>query len=347
MAAGVMLYHYTTWSEIPLSSFSASVITKLGLYGVEVFFVISGFSLAYIYRGTRFDDLHNVCAFFTRRFFRIAPLFFVCALAMLALKVVLVDRLDATHAALDPIRIMLNFTFLFGIVDPAASLVVAGWSIGLEMVFYAVFPLLMLLFARPWCIPFITVLCFAIATLFERSLLDPSISLSSQWSRYVMAPNHLIFFVTGMALAWSGLAVPAALPRWLAGVTIVIASAALVIPFAHPSEIDLVTGAARVWLSVSCCVLVFCVAKYVAGPGRLRRWAVHLGDISYSVYLLHFFVYHGVTEIVLRLGLRVPTLGLLVISIAGTLVAAHCSYRVLETPLMQFAKRLTPISRMA
>lgn len=70
-----------------------------------------------------------------RRFLRIAPLFYVMVVAWI------VFRGDMPSVK----KLILNVTFLFGFdKGQFASLVPAGWSIGVEMIFYALLPVLFL-----------------------------------------------------------------------------------------------------------------------------------------------------------------------------------------------------------
>ncbi|MCB0760440.1 MAG: acyltransferase family protein, partial [Flavobacteriales bacterium] len=46
-AFGIMIYHYLTWT---LGKFSADdFLGRLGVYGVSVFYVLSGLTLYYVY----------------------------------------------------------------------------------------------------------------------------------------------------------------------------------------------------------------------------------------------------------------------------------------------------------
>ncbi len=47
MAIAIMFYHLTSWHITPLDS--SSVLGRLGIYGVSVFFILSGLSMAVVY----------------------------------------------------------------------------------------------------------------------------------------------------------------------------------------------------------------------------------------------------------------------------------------------------------
>jgi peptidoglycan/LPS O-acetylase OafA/YrhL len=111
--------------------------THLG-FGVPLFFVVSGFSLAYGYFG-RLHSEQELSTYFVRRFARIAPLFY----AVLVFQLFNVWLEDGV--TFSPIDIGLNALFVFNLVPHLAEgIVPASWTIGVEMLFYAVFPLSLL-----------------------------------------------------------------------------------------------------------------------------------------------------------------------------------------------------------
>jgi peptidoglycan/LPS O-acetylase OafA/YrhL len=106
--------------------------------GVPLFFILSAFSMSVAYSGG-LSTKASLANYGMRRLFRIAPLFYL----LLALWIAYFRYLGSPAKA--PEEIYLNLLFVFSLF-PAyqSSIVPAGWSIGVEMVFYAVFPLLIL-----------------------------------------------------------------------------------------------------------------------------------------------------------------------------------------------------------
>lgn len=104
---------------------------------VQLFFALSAFSLAYTYIG-KLGTWPEIGSYAIRRYLRIAPLFYFVMCIVLALSVA------RGHApSLDVV--LLNVSFLFGFSPTRfGSLVGSGWSIGVEMQFYVLFPILML-----------------------------------------------------------------------------------------------------------------------------------------------------------------------------------------------------------
>ncbi|HEY3799975.1 MAG TPA: acyltransferase [Caulobacteraceae bacterium] len=112
--------------------------------GVPLFFAVSAFSLAYGY-SARLSTWRDVRRFYVRRFFRIAPLFYAMLLFGLASDHMLL------WWALHGVRLPLNLLFLFNLspID-VDGLVLASWTIGVEMLFYALLPALLPLVRHVW-----------------------------------------------------------------------------------------------------------------------------------------------------------------------------------------------------
>lgn len=97
--------------------------------GVHLFFVLSAFSLAWANPGAA----QAPGPYLVKRLFRIGPLFWIMQLYFIWL----IGWPSPTQAVLD-------LTFLFNLVPGKhASHVMAGWTIGAEMIFYALLPLLL------------------------------------------------------------------------------------------------------------------------------------------------------------------------------------------------------------
>jgi exopolysaccharide production protein ExoZ len=119
-----------------------------GERGVQLFFIVSGYTMMLTF-GDKVDPA-AIRSFYLRRAFRIVPLFWAAILFYLLITKGEGFRFWAPDgiAAGDVVR-----TFLFlqwSSVTAFNSVVPGGWSIGVEMQFYLLFPLLILLFRRPY-----------------------------------------------------------------------------------------------------------------------------------------------------------------------------------------------------
>lgn len=133
----VLLYHLTLGPNppLPVPEWGGWFI-RVGGTGVSLFFVASAFTLCGSMR-SRSGDPGALREYAIRRFFRIAPLFYAwVVLSWLRDAVVL----GVVHPWW---RVLLHTTFTFNFVPgEEAAFVWAGWTLGVETVFYLLFPTL-------------------------------------------------------------------------------------------------------------------------------------------------------------------------------------------------------------
>jgi peptidoglycan/LPS O-acetylase OafA/YrhL len=325
LALSIMLYHLTTWDVTPLSA--DSLLGRLGVYGVSMFFVLSGLSIAVAYHHSM-GTAGGIRRFAVRRIFRIWPLMW---LAVLTLTTILAARGDAPSWRL----IALNLTTLFGFVKPTAYLNAGAWSIGNEMVYYALTPLIFAAYNRSVRLGNGALLAtIVVAAVFAFHWLRADATLALQWPSYINPFNNLVLYTAGVALFYNATG-----PAWSNGrVLAAMALATGVLGF-YPAIGDqalIVTGVNRVVFCTACVLLVLSFYKSnLPLPRVLAMPLTQLGLATYGVYLLHPLVRE-----LCRLAL--PTAGAAVTlpsTIAATLLLAWVVYHHFELPMMQLGKR--------
>lgn len=125
----------------------AAVLARMGQYGVQLFFVISAVTIFMTLDAdrARYEAASHVTArFYIKRFFRIAPLYYVAILAYGVMSWYTYN-FQADHASIlgphDLSDVVLNLLFVHAVSASAINNVVpGGWSIGVEMLFYAIAP---------------------------------------------------------------------------------------------------------------------------------------------------------------------------------------------------------------
>ena len=189
-------------------------VVSWGQLAVDLFIMLSGFLMAWHYvlrkSAEPFESRSTWWHFWVKRFFRIAPLYYFLLLCAMVLGPeigayrgvvgsvwphTLTDESRYIDTSLD--NLVAHASFVFGMI-PYYSFRTAlpDWSIGLEMQFYAVFPLLMLACAR-WG--------FALVGLFVSVVSALAIWLWPEFfSGFVMPsflPMKIYMFFIGMWLA--------------------------------------------------------------------------------------------------------------------------------------------------
>lgn len=142
----VMLVH--TSQAIDGISESVSYIDRYGQMGVQLFFVASAYTLCFS-STKRAEEKKPLISFFIRRFFRIAPLYYLAIIwyFLLESNTHILALIKMPYSLYDFQTIGANILFIHGFVISANNNIVpGGWSIGTEMAFYLLFPILFKIF---------------------------------------------------------------------------------------------------------------------------------------------------------------------------------------------------------
>lgn len=334
-AIAVSIYHLLFWQDV----------TKLyvfGTYGVYLFFVLSGASLAYTYAGRIAGGSFSFGGFLWVRYLRLAPLYLALMLVVLPWKLVkdgATADLLAMYAS--------NATFLFGFFNPSThAVLVGGWSLGIEAIFYLLFPLLMLSFRSRWLAWATFLVLLALQTGWVYATIGAG-AREPQWAAYHQVPAFAAYFMGGCMV---GVAHRRKLfgdfRSGALGVLAIVAGFALMLAVNPANSGEELVGWRGALLTVLCFALVHAASRL-----RLKRnlsgAAQHLGDATYGLYLLHPVIFFGLVFVVLpRLGLMSPEhwplaarLGLAVSVLLAAFFMAIASERFLERPLRDWSKR--------
>ncbi|MDB5522535.1 MAG: acyltransferase [Rhizobium sp.] len=275
---------------------------------VELFIIISGFLMAFHYqlREARepWTDPNTWKVFWIRRFFRIAPLYYICLAAALwfgpdlwaarleaasVMRGAMAETLTYSGRYLDQsiTNILLHVSFLFGMTSTHNfRTALPDWSIGLEMQFYALFPFLMLIVMRfGWVIGMTILVAFAWVA---GAWLDRNGFVIGAYSILAMK-FHL--FAAGMLIAMSIRA--EGKMKWL---LLIAACAVIFVPLGGGRSA--MHRAIKIMVVLGFFALIYkdmlpALARRAVGAldalfsNRASRW---IGDLSYGAYLIHLLV---------------------------------------------------------
>jgi peptidoglycan/LPS O-acetylase OafA/YrhL len=302
----------------------------LGMRGVQLFFVLSGFLITGILLAAGHATTsrrRTLGAFYGRRFLRIFPAYYSVLLITVLIGIPEVRHGIAWHAAyLSNVRAA-RLGFWEG---PVSHL----WSLSVEEQFYLCWPLLVL------CVPRIalpTVLAGAVLVgpLTRYALF---ISTGNVVTTLVLMPSNLdpLALGAGLALVWDRAG--AAARRYMGWIALLSGGMLWIASMHVPAAFGIALGPLATSL-----VFVWLVHGAAMGFGgltkRLLEWRplVYLGTISYGMYLYHNFVAAGIwrAQQATNVWLRLPPrgFGLVVYVSVITVLLASASWRVLERPL--------------
>ena len=248
-------------------------VTTIGLFGVDLFFVISGYVMWMTTAGSRRSPL----SFWTARIVRIVPLYWLFTTLYIAVGLLVPSALP--HAAFDPLFVAKSYLFVpavhptLGVVAPVYTL---GWTLNYEMFFYFLFGLGLFM---PWRIVRFAVLAAVFLALVTIGRWAPGGAIAVTYTDPI-----LLEFLAGIVLAmlspWLMRQITAL--GWLlilAGVAWLVAVMAADLPWTRA----LASGVPAAAIVAGALVLEPLARK---APSRL---GLLLGDASYSIYLAHPF----------------------------------------------------------
>ena len=293
----VVCWHASRYFAPYGTGWSGALFSPGGAMGVDLFFLISGFIMVVTTRGSD-GSAANAARFMIRRFARIWPLYAISTMMFLILFPWRGSQYT-TSAGLSHLVWALCFIPLQGADSVAPTFgfppLPVGWTLNYEMYFYLIFAV-SLLFGRMRWIAFATWLAVTLWAM--PRFLSPAGAASvipsdgNGFQGYLgLITNPLILqFAAGVAIGivyQSRLAVHSAFYLKLA---MFLTVSLVVFQFASHLRVD--HGISQWGLSLIPLVFVFSMASK-AGQIGVPRALVHLGDISFSLYMFHPMVQEG------------------------------------------------------
>jgi peptidoglycan/LPS O-acetylase OafA/YrhL len=268
------------------------VITDDGYLGVQLFFIMSSFTLFNSYAKRKIENERNLkTKFFIRRYFRIAPYYYLAGI------IYILYRLFAENQTINVNNVIANYTFLNGVYLPGINYIPpGGWSVGVEMLFYLFIPILfryidslrkaVLLFFVSMFISIIINQYFIDYTSYYISLIWDDVS---NWAFYQWLPYQFPVFVLGIILYFFKKNFVLSIKN---GQIILILSIVTYFLFSifnlnNVSPFYLIPNEYIYGLIFVC----FAIGVYTTSNKLiLNSFVQKLGVVSFSVYLNHFMV---------------------------------------------------------
>lgn len=282
-------------------------ICERGDLGVQLFFILSSFTLFNSYNNRKSGDEENVKKnFFLRRFFRIAPYYYLAGIMYVFY------RLFVKEGVVSVKNLISNFTFTNAIYLPAINdIPPGGWSIGVEMLFYLMIPCL---FAHINSIKkaiglflFTVVVSYVINDLYADFMMNTFSFIwdnTNPWTLYFWLPNQLPVFLLGIVLY---LIYKQKTVSFQTGQISIIVSVLLFVilaffDFSDKQHYFLIKKEYIYGLIF----LFFAIGTYVTKNKLIiNNYVQKLGVVSFSMYLNHFiilyfsgYIYSGVNKVV-------------------------------------------------
>ena len=323
-------------------------VARLGAHGVQLFFMVSAITLALSWEARSESELSPARAFYIRRFFRIAPMFWLAGLLYVGIDNFMVPWWH--NGVVDGRSIFLTALFAHGWSPGTINAVVpGGWSIADEMTFYLVFPLLMVVLTslrRAVLFFGLTVLLALAANLVPAMIFDTR-SVEVLRFIYFWLPNQLPVFAMGF-VTYRLLPMMRSASKVYGIALFCFAAAVGLFMVTVPLEFSATLSHPVIWRDlVAALGFMTLILGLSAMPISIlvNRATVFLGKVSFSSYLVQFAVIQaalmvigkieapGVLGMVLLPCLFVPLLGI------NTAIAA-VTYHVIERPFLKLGLRI-------
>jgi peptidoglycan/LPS O-acetylase OafA/YrhL len=339
-AMGVVLFHFCRWfPNLDTQRYTGAI--NNGYLAVDLFFILSGFVITHVYKERLADQLtaSGYGDFIKARIARIYPLHITMLLVFAVTAVLGRVANFALKGAFGSIPLLgerslagffANLALVQGLWARQLSWDNPAWTISLEFVAYVLFPLFFPLIwrARPAAKAIIGGVIFMVLGWLAYQTND----YLNQWNGLYAIIRCFPEFLAGI-LAYS-IYHSELMDRILAS-DLTLAAVLIVLGFL------IQTGGPDIGIIALFPVLMLTAVRNRGGLGRLLnaaplRW---LGDISYSLYLVHWYILFIAREAALRVvGITPqsvaagPALALTIAMIGVSLGFAAVTYRVIEVP---------------
>ncbi len=332
-ALWVVLFHLNV-AATPVHGRLGNVVAH-GLFGVDLFFVLSGFVLSMVYtpRLPQRFQWTAYRAFLVRRFAKIYPLHLLTLLAMIGLVLVAARlHIAATSGAENTLWTAICSALMLhslGVSDLGWN--VPSWSVSAEWFAYSLLFMPMVLLLRGIRTVYVAGIAVALLVTLGLStplLGDPWTKLDSRGALRILPEflcGYLLYRLVGLRPVRHGDFVSAA------------GGGLLLLACYLPGG--------SLWLLVPA-VMVLLAGLHAGGAVTNRlfgnRMLIDLGDASYSIYLLQTFVLIAAKQVCQRLHVPDTAAARVAIPIAVLLAAAGTGllcFRYLEEPLRQAVLR--------
>lgn len=320
-AAGIAAYHYLAWNH-------SITLHSVGTFGVYVFFVLSAVTMMIRYENDFRGAIRaeTLVAFYRNRVARLVPL--------LALVSVLSAYWAMTHGdsfTNQAARTLLTATGAMGLHLPGfLSNATGAWSLGIEAVFYVAFPIVALLVAqanaRQVALSLVVLVAFQQAALFAISDLPDA----QFWHYYITPVTFAPFFALGILIFKA--------PIKQRDANIWLSLAALAVLAGYTQAFPVVLWRSPIHYLIMTAVAAAAVAFAYRGavPSYMARVATFLGDISYALYLTHWFAHRIASSLVYDYG--APAFLMPVIFLIVAPLLAWLCFRFFERPARDFLR---------
>ncbi len=312
-------------------------VVELGSFGVDLFFVLSGFIMCLTVKLSGRSKEANAGHFLLKRIVRIFPIYVICAVPLLVFNIKAEGLKDAFFY-IGNIFLLPSFTENLDyrlVLGP-------GWTLVYEMLFYYIFAMFMLLSDRKKILlPLIAVCLTFIVFIFRIfDLQGPQRGWVN--ASYILGDTLLINFVLGIVCFFIYEALRDKIKLHVSSSLLV-----LLVMCTLAAYLYTVCGLPRLFaygLPAFVSVSLFTLTQMGAIENKSMKILIFTGDASYSIYLTHYYFAFFKPKLVNKSSFFNVDfsifLNLLDISlVVGAVVGGCLFYRWIEKPIITYSSK--------
>lgn len=333
-ASSVVLFHAVEIATRQVSGTGEFMLLRdiawLGSFGVDVFFVISGFIMMYAH----YDDFGKAGSsrrFLVKRLIRIVPNYWLLT-AVATTVLILAPQLSHFGRELDVSWVVASFFFVpwtsaAGFPWPVLGL---GWTLNFEMYFYIIFAIALFMNRT---IAIITICIFFMGSISLGYFIDSKAAFIVQTTHWLLAE-----FLLGIFIGFS-FRKGKEIPNILGAAIILLCLALLILAFfmIDDGKITPVMRFSLFGIAAACLVAALTMTP-LSRRIRPPKSIMLLGDASYSLYLTHVFTLPAVLLVVGRLPVSLSIWIMILLLFSMSVIFSILFYFVFERTSQRFLR---------
>ncbi len=282
-----------------------------GAFGVDIFFIVSGFIICYV-------TSINADNFLIKRLFRVLPLYYFGTVVIFAISLMLPELLNKADPQWQSLGKSLLFIPYLNANMEVAPVLKLGWTLNYEMFFYAIFALALKFSKKHSAL--ISVLILTCVVLLGRIVESDNVLFNFYTDTILLEFCFgIIIFQVWQKIGCINLSTTKSYLALCLAIAIYIAMF-----FIEGQEL-------RVLYWGGPAIILFSVMLFFTGNIIFPVWLIILGDASYSLYLFHPYIVFGVDRVIFEMKeLTISSAFVAIVVLFLCCIMAVISYYLLE-----------------